>query len=69
MTRILENPLFDPVGFHAGRVQMILRLPYKTRKKCALALRHLTEASRIVTQFRQTPMLGRLDEAAAELQQ
>ena len=46
---------------------MILGLLYKTKKKRALALQHLTEAKRIISQFGQTPMLARIDAALAEL--
>jgi hypothetical protein len=67
--RIMENPHFDPAGFHVGRVQMILGLLYKVKKKRALALRHLTEARRILSQFGQTSMLARIDAALAELGQ
>jgi hypothetical protein len=69
MTRILENPHFDPSGFHVGRVQVMLGLLYKTKKKRALALQHLIEARRILSQFGQTPMLARVDAALAELGQ
>ena len=67
MTRVLENPHFDPAGHHVGRAQMILGLLYKAKKKRALALQHLTEAKRIISQFGQTPMLARIDAALAEL--
>ena len=46
---------------------MILGLLYKAKKKRALALQHLTEAHRIISQFGQTPMLARIDAALAEL--
>ena len=46
---------------------MILGLLYQGRKKRALALPHLTEAKRIVSQFGPTPMLERIDAALAEL--
>ena len=67
MTRVLENPQFDPDGTFIGRAQMILGLLYKTKKKRALALQHLTEAHRIISQFGQTPILARIDAALAEL--
>jgi len=67
MTRVLENPHFDPSGHFVGRAQMILGLLYKAKKKRALALQHLTEAQRIISQFGQTPMLARIDAALAEL--
>ena len=67
MTHVLKNPHLDPSGHHVGRVQMILGLLYKTKKRPALALQHLTEAKRIIAQFGQTPMLARIDAALVEL--
>ena len=69
MSSMLENPHFDPEGHHAGRAQMILGLLYKTKKKRALAVQHLTEAKRILSQFGQTPILARVETALAELGQ
>ena len=69
MTRLLENPQFDPEGHHVGRAQMMLGLLYKIKKKRALALQHLTEAKRIFSQFGQTPILARVETALAELAQ
>jgi hypothetical protein len=69
MKRVLANPHFDPAGHHIGHAQMILGLFYKVKKKCALALQHLTEAKRILSQFGQTPILARVDTALAELEQ
>jgi len=46
---------------------MILGLLYKAKKKPALALEHLTEAKRIVSQFGPTPILARIDAALTEL--
>jgi hypothetical protein len=46
---------------------MILGLLYKGKKKRALAVSHLTEAKRILSQFGQTPILARVDAALAEL--
>ncbi len=46
---------------------MILGLLYKAKKKRALAVQHLTEAKRIVSQFGPTPMLAKIDAALAEL--
>ena len=68
-TRIMENPHFDPAGFHFGRVQTFLGLLYKVKKKRALAVQHLTEAKRILSQFGQTPILARVETALAELGQ
>jgi hypothetical protein len=69
LKRVLANPHFDPAGHHIGRAQMILGLFYKVKKKRALALQHLTEAKRILSQFGQTPILARVDTALAELKQ
>jgi hypothetical protein len=66
MTRVLDNPQFADGAF-VGRAQMILGLLYKTKKKRALALQHLTEAQRIISQFGQTPILARINAALAEL--
>jgi hypothetical protein len=46
---------------------MILGLLYKGKKKRALAVQHLTEAKRILSQFGQTSILARVDAALAEL--
>jgi class 3 adenylate cyclase len=67
--RVFDNPQFDPEGHHIGRAQMILGLLYKAKKKRSLALRHLNEAKRILSQFGQTPILARVDAALAELGQ
>jgi hypothetical protein len=67
MSRVLQNPHFDPAGHHAAHRKMILGLLYKAKKKRALALEHLTEARRIFSRFGQTPILARVDAALAEL--
>jgi tetratricopeptide (TPR) repeat protein len=69
LKRVMANPHFDPAGHHIGRAQMILGLFYKVKKKRALALQHLTEAKRILSQFGQTPILARVDTALAVLEQ
>jgi hypothetical protein len=69
ITHVLDKPHFDPAGFHVGRAKMILGLLYKAKKERALALQHLTEAKRILSQFGQTPILARVDTALAELEQ
>jgi hypothetical protein len=48
---------------------MILGLFYKVKRNRALALPHLTEARRILSQFGQTPILARVDAALGELKQ
>jgi hypothetical protein len=60
---------YEPNEFFIGKSAMILGLLYKTKKKRALALQHLTEAQRIFSQFGQTPMLARVETALAELGQ
>jgi hypothetical protein len=65
--RVRQNSQLDSSGHHVGRCEMILGLLYKTKKKRALALQHLTEAKRILSQFGQTPILARVETALAEL--
>jgi class 3 adenylate cyclase len=65
--RVRQNPQLDRNGHHIGRCDMILGLLYKAKKKRALAVRHLTEAKRIASQFGPTPMLAKIDAALAEL--
>jgi class 3 adenylate cyclase len=67
MKRVMENLHFDPAGHFVGRAKMILGLLYKVKKKRALAVQHLTEAKRILSQFGQTPILARVETALAEL--
>jgi hypothetical protein len=69
VAHIQKNQQFDPAGHHAGHAQMILGLLYKTKKKRALAIQHLNEARRILSQFGQTPILARVETALAELKQ
>jgi class 3 adenylate cyclase len=66
---VLDNPQFDPAGHFVGRAQMILGLLYKIKKKRALAVQHLIEARRILSQFGQSPILVRVETALAELGQ
>ena len=67
MTRVLQNPNFDPAGYHVGRAQMILGLLHKAKNKRSLAFQHLTKAKRIASQFGPTPMRAKIDAALAEL--
>jgi hypothetical protein len=69
MTHVLNYPHYDPDGFQIGRSEMILGLLYKTKRKPTLAVQHLTEAKRILSQFGQTPILARVQTALAELGQ
>jgi hypothetical protein len=64
---IRRNPRFDPNGHFISRVEMIVGLLYKAKKKRTLAIQHLTEAKRIVSQFGHTPMLAKIEAALAEL--
>ena len=66
VSQIRSNPQFDLNGHHIGRAEMILGLLYKGKRKRALAVQHLTEAKRILSQFGQTPILARVDAALAE---
>jgi tetratricopeptide (TPR) repeat protein len=63
----MENPQFDRAGFHIGRAQMILGLLYKAKKKRRLAIEHLSEARRILSQFGETPVLARVETALSEI--
>ena len=65
--RVRQNPHFDPNGHMIGRVEMILGLLFKIRKKQVLAAEHLSEAERIISQFGPTPMLAKIEAALAEL--
>jgi class 3 adenylate cyclase len=69
MKTVMDNPHFDPAGYHIGHAKMILGLIYKAKKRRDPALCHLTEARGILSQFGETPMLARLDAALAELGQ
>ena len=69
MAHVLESPHIDPAGHNVGQAQMILGLLFKIKKKRALALQHLNEAKRILSQFGPSPMLARLDAALTELGQ
>jgi hypothetical protein len=65
--RVRQNPQLDPNGQHVGRCEMILGLLHKAKKKRPLAVRHLTEAKRIVAQFGPSPMLTKIEAALAEM--
>jgi hypothetical protein len=65
--RVRANPQFDRDGHYIGRIEMILGLLYKAKKKTALAIRHLGEARRIVQPSGSSPMLTRIEVALAEL--
>jgi hypothetical protein len=69
MTHVLENPYFDPDGFRIGHAHVILGLLYKVKNKRPIALKHLTEAKRILAQFGPSQKLTRVEAALAELGQ
>jgi class 3 adenylate cyclase len=69
MTHVLENPHFDPDGFRIGHAHVILGLLYKVKNKRPVALKHLTEAKRILVQFGPSQKLTRVETALAELGQ
>jgi hypothetical protein len=69
MTRVLENPHFDPDSFRVGHAHVILGLLNKAKNKRPIALKHLTEAKRILAQFGQSQKLTRVETALAELGQ
>jgi hypothetical protein len=66
---VLENRQFDPSGQQVGSAHKALGLLYKVKKKQALALEHLTEAKRILSQYGPSPALTRVETALVELQQ
>jgi hypothetical protein len=68
-TRILENPQSNRSGYYYGHLRLILGLLYKIKKNRALALEHLFEAKRVLSEIGQTPALARVDAALAELGQ
>jgi class 3 adenylate cyclase len=65
--RVRQNPQLDRNGHHVGRCEMILGLLYKAKRKPPLALQHLTEAKRIVSQFGPSPMLAKIEAALVGL--
>jgi hypothetical protein len=67
VSQVRSNPQFDPDGHHIGRAEMILGLLYRGRRKRALAVQHLTEARRILSQLGKTPILARVETALSEL--
>lgn len=67
VSEVLQNPQFDANGHHIGRAEMILGLLYKGKRKRTLAVEHLVKARRILSQFGETPILGRVDAALADL--
>ncbi len=65
--RAQQNLGFDRNGRHIGRCEMIMGLLCKAKKKRTLAVQHLTEARRIVSQSGPCPMLAKIEAALAEL--
>jgi class 3 adenylate cyclase/tetratricopeptide (TPR) repeat protein len=67
VSQVRSNPQFDVNGHHIGRAEMILGLLYKGKRNRALAVQHLTEANRILSQFGKTPILERVHAALADM--
>ena len=67
MASVLENPTFDPEGSFVGWANMILGLLYRIKEKDTLAIQHLAEASRILSEFGPSPMVARIETALAEI--
>ena len=67
VSQVRSNPQFDPDGHHIGRAEMILGLLYKGTRKRVLAVQHLTEARRILSQLGKTSILARVETALVEL--
>jgi class 3 adenylate cyclase len=65
--RVRDNSRLDPDGCHIGRCEMILGLLYKAKRRPALAIQHLTEAKRILSQSGSTPVLAKIEAALTEL--
>jgi hypothetical protein len=69
MALMLERPRWNGEGHFVGHAQLILGLLYKIKKKRPLAIVHLAEAKRILSQFGRTPILSRVERALADLGQ
>jgi class 3 adenylate cyclase len=68
VAKVRQNPVFDRNGHYYARTEMILGQLHKIKKRRELALRHLSEARRIVEPAGPSPMLARIDAALADLQ-
>lgn len=64
---VRANSNFDPEGHYIARSELILGMLYKARKKNALAIRHLTEALRMIESSGPSPMQTRIAVALSEL--
>jgi hypothetical protein len=64
-----SNSQFDPNGFFMGRSSMVLGLLYRKQRKQSLAVQHLVEAKRILSQFGNSATLARVEAALAEFGQ
>lgn len=67
VAQVRSNPQFDPDGIFVARCEMILGLLCKARSRRADAIRHLSEAKRITSQFGPSPILVQVEAALAEL--
>jgi class 3 adenylate cyclase len=68
VAKVRQNKVFDRNGHYYARTELILGTLHKIKKRRELALRHLSEARRIVEPAGPSPMLTRIDAALAELQ-
>jgi len=67
ISEVQHNSQFDPDGHHIGRAEMILGLLYKGTNRRSLAVHHLTQAQRILSQLGPTPIVTRVQRALIEL--
>jgi class 3 adenylate cyclase len=67
ISEVQHNSQFDPDGHHIGRAEMILGLLYQGTKRRSLAVHHLTQARRILSQLGPTPIVARVEAALVEL--
>jgi tetratricopeptide (TPR) repeat protein len=67
LAEVRSNPQFDPHGHYIARIEMILGMLNKARKKKAPAIRHLSEAQQIFRTTGPSAVLTRIDAALAEL--
>jgi class 3 adenylate cyclase/tetratricopeptide (TPR) repeat protein len=67
VAQVRATPSFDPEGHYIARSELILGMLCKIRKNRPQAIRHLTEALRIIEPSGPSAMQTRITEALAEL--
>ena len=67
VARVRANPQFDRNGHYIARSEMILGLLYKSKRKKARAVQHLTAARRIFQTTGPSAVLTRVEAALAEV--